>query len=137
MPNQKEYSKRIHDLILERRVHELKRLLVTIEAKAREVLNLPDSTGTTPLQAAIDTGVVDIVILLIDWGADVNYISESSCYTALTRAVETGRMDLAILLLESGADPNLCMPDHSSAMHVAEFRGNSEFIALFKRYSKH
>ncbi|KAI8818910.1 ankyrin repeat-containing domain protein [Fimicolochytrium jonesii] len=73
-----------------------------------------------PLRQAVRYGNIDIVCLLIEYGADVNgtertrrkwseadytHLIRTPCGPPLVRAVACGRYDIAQLLLEHGADP--------------------------------
>ncbi|CAE7791093.1 unnamed protein product [Symbiodinium microadriaticum] len=65
--------------------------------------DLVDEFGETPLLVATNHGHVEVALLLLDAGADVN-LPNLRGWTALTRSSAEGRMDFVRLLLEAGAD---------------------------------
>lgn len=71
--------------------------------------------GVAPLHAAVKRGYTDIVIALLDYGADANLPSwvfythhyyELETYTPLHFAAKSGNAQIAKLLIEKGADVN-------------------------------
>ena len=76
------------------------------------------SLGRTPLYRAVHRGHKDIVILLLQNGADVN-ISNKAKDTPLHTAVDVGFMDIMKILLEHGANPNLLGKGDMAPLHVA------------------
>lgn len=66
------------------------------------------SYRTTLLDAAIEQEDNEILRLLIDFGADVNAVSESANWPKppLYRAIEKGRLDIIRILLERGVNYN-------------------------------
>lgn len=63
--------------------------------------------GRTPIQAAAESGHEEVVLLLLDLGANVNApASPSSGVTALQSACFQGHISLARLLIDRGADVN-------------------------------
>lgn len=65
------------------------------------------SSPTSPLQAAIQTGQHDVLLLLLCNG----YRTDLERYSALTSALRERRLDLVDLLLRWGADPKRADPD--------------------------
>lgn len=62
-----------------------------------------NSTRFTPLMAAARTGKLDLVKLLVENGADVNYRNEYK-QSALSEGVMQNKYNVAIFLLQNGAD---------------------------------
>ena len=60
--------------------------------------------GLNPLNAAIDSGNMNIAIFLIKKGADVNHIHKFTGATPLMTAAITNKTDFLKLLIENGAD---------------------------------
>lgn len=74
-----------------------------------------NSTRETPLIAASKTGKLDLVILLLKNGADLNYQNEYN-QSALSECVKVGKYQIAIYLLQKGSDykrPIFYRPDYS------------------------
>lgn len=89
----------ILDLLIARKLDALRDYLDSHRSQNVNYLNLPDETGTSPLLAAIDLGFVGAIQLLLERGADVNWISEDVTYTPIHRAVQANRLDVARMLL--------------------------------------
>jgi hypothetical protein len=86
-----------------------------------------DSEDVRPLGVAIDSGHLNIVRLLVEAGADTNYLSWR--LTPLKLAARRGRTDIAMYLLEHGADPKDC-----GALAEASGKGLVEVVeALLKQ----
>lgn len=63
--------------------------------------------GRTPIQAAAESGHEEVVLLLLDLGANINApASPSSGVTALQAACFQGHVDLVRLLIKRGANVN-------------------------------
>ncbi|KAJ0108674.1 hypothetical protein J7T55_015108 [Diaporthe amygdali] len=74
--------------------------------------------GRTPIQAAAESGHEEVVLILLDLGANVNApASPSSGVTALQAACFQGHVDLVRLLISRGADVN--SPPGKSNGHTA------------------
>jgi hypothetical protein len=61
-------------------------------------MNFQDSAGSTPLHKAAQNGHLNIVILLLNWGADAK-IRNSNDKTALDGALDNRRLDVARFLI--------------------------------------
>jgi len=70
------------------------------------------------LHAASAAGSLEIALLLVEAGADVNAVQQAG-FTPLHAAAMAGRIDLAKLLLERGADPNVKADDGRTALAMA------------------
>lgn len=84
---------------------------------------MKEATGSacTPLRYALERGSLapDIVELLIDKGADVNYADQKSKETYLMYCASKKKAGLADLLLENGADVNTQDADGETALSFA------------------
>lgn len=91
--------------------------------------------GATPDQAALSFAIneqsPDLVTLLLDHGAKVNGIPNSTDYTPLMKAASYGADEVLALLLRRGANPNLKRGDRT-ALEIAliENNGSSEAYAV-------
>ncbi len=80
---------------------------VTAElAKHPEELNLPEDDGLTPLHLAAENCHANVVVLLLDKGADIN-VTEKNHATPLHLAAQEGCTNEVMLLLDRAAKVNL------------------------------
>lgn len=84
----------------------------------------------SPLMAAASENEVEMMRLLIDKGADVNFINPDG-WTALIEAADEGAYEAAKLLLDSGAKVNL-RGDQTrvTALSMAASEGHPEIVEL-------
>ncbi|CAH0028115.1 unnamed protein product [Clonostachys rhizophaga] len=82
-------------------------------------INLKDENQLTALMLASHHGYVEIILYLIDQGADINTCSSETKVTALLIAVKAGWRNVVRLLVEKGADVSAA--DHSgwTVLHFA------------------
>jgi ankyrin repeat protein len=73
--------------------------------KCKELINITDAEGVSPLQLAIHHDLPEVYQKLIDEGADVN-ITDNKDNTALHLAVLKGNLDLCKFLIANKADVN-------------------------------
>lgn len=78
-------------------------------------VNLPGSTGRTPLMTAPYHGDVPLYKALIKHGADINARDDLG-YSVMHWAVSANRDDFGTLLVEAGANPNYKELDENSTM---------------------
>lgn len=90
-----------------------------------------NGTGYTALTGAVASGQKEIVELLIQNRADVNY-RYGQGYSPLLTAAANGHVEIAKLLLNHGADAHARSDDHQDALSLAEARGHHE-LAVFLR----
>ena len=72
--------------------------------------------------------------MLLDHGAELDYIGETSGTTALYSAASFGKVEMVALLLKRGADPNLCGKNGKSPYHAALENGYGEVAAQVKEH---
>ncbi len=91
-----------------------------------------NAAKASPLGRAAAGGIVEIVTMLLDAGADPNLTERTfACGGALFNASCLGHFDVVKLLLERGADPNgPCESSGSSADHAA----NDEIYHLLMKH---
>ncbi|MFD1019802.1 ankyrin repeat domain-containing protein [Thalassobacillus hwangdonensis] len=107
-----------------------------------------NQVAATPLEEAIwnredaktVVSILQMVELLLDYGADVNHINDNSdiegkVSTALMTAVQFNYEPVIELLLEHEADPYMVVNGGRSAYSIAEERGYSNVLDLMKKYA--
>lgn len=84
----------------------------------------------TPLYYAASFGLTNIVLHLLDYGAELDIAGSRFGGTALHAAAWRGYVDTASVLLERSADPNQADWDGVTPLHSAASCGNLEMISL-------
>ncbi|KAL3113245.1 hypothetical protein niasHT_018399 [Heterodera trifolii] len=107
---------------------EVCRLLV--EEWAAEV-NQQAIDGMSPLMSASSEGRLDVVIYLIDHGAEVQHANAEG-YNSLMHAVKNGKTEVARHLLTNGASTDQVGTDGKRARDLAEEGGLDEMIDIFR-----
>jgi ankyrin repeat protein len=74
-------------------------------AKSPKELNLPEDDGLTPLHLAAANCHTNVVLLLLDKGANINVAAKDNA-TPLHLAAQEGCADVVTVLLERSADVN-------------------------------
>lgn len=82
------------------------------------------------LQIAANKGQLDVVKLLVEKGADLNYKHPITKMTALSLAAVDGFTDVVSYLLSKGADPNIKMRGNVSVVRVVRDSGNTAMVDL-------
>ena len=110
-------------------------------------LNVTFGNGWTPLTSAVEHRQKEIIILLLENGADINF-QQYSEFSALHQAVdseidgalqtygnvEETPVDLIMLLLESGADVNLRLDCGTTPIDIAREYGCQKIVSLLQKY---
>ncbi|XP_013929825.1 PREDICTED: B-cell lymphoma 3 protein [Thamnophis sirtalis] len=89
--------------------------------------------GFTPLHLAVASSSRDIVLALLDHGADVDAVDIKSGRSPLLHAVENNHLDMVELLLEHGANVNAQSYGGNTALHTASGRGLLDMLRLLVR----
>lgn len=94
-------------------------------------VNQPSANGArvAPLHSAVAAGSLEITLLLLENGAEVNGTQQGSI-TALHSAAHRGRADLVELLLQYGADPAARMDDGRTPLDFARADGHEETLRV-------
>ncbi len=87
-------------------------------------------SGTTPLIVATQRGDEGIVRLLIDAGANVNYVVPDLGTTALLLAARDGSETLIRLMINAGADVTYALPNGMTALLMAVQREHVDVARL-------
>jgi len=90
----------------------------------------------TPLFYAIDIGDIQVVKLLIEYGANIHNVN-SNLKTALHIAVEGNYIDIVRLLLENDIDISSQDIYGQIPMFYAQENANTEIIELLKYFDNH
>jgi len=110
--------------------YETVRLLVQsgalLNSTSKNILN------ASPLQSAAATGEKNIVLYLLEKGADPN-IRENSGYTPLHAAAQNGDVDIIRALLYNGADLHAVGDDGKKPVDFAIERNHEEATRLLKQ----
>ncbi len=114
-------------------------LAIAAEAGLAEIVRIlleagadPNFGGaTTPLEAAVVEGHLEVVEALLSSSVDVNQKVEEG-FTPLMTAASTGNLPLVKKLLEAGARPRLLNDDRESAVSLAERAGHADIVEELK-----
>lgn len=85
------------------------------------------------LQIAANKGQLEVVKLLVDKGADLNYKHPITKMTALSLAAVDGYSDIVSYLLSKGADPNIKLRGGVSVVRVVRDQGNTAMVELLEK----
>ncbi len=88
----------------------------------------------SPLLSAATKHQTEVVKLLAERGADVNFKHPITKMTAVAYATYDNDLKLLELLLEKGADPNIKMKGGVSVLRMANDMGNTKAADLLKKY---
>ncbi|XOV77674.1 MAG: ankyrin repeat domain-containing protein [Aestuariibacter sp.] len=100
----------------------------------KNLVNLKDDIGFTPLMEAARNGHLDMVKLLISKGASVDSIADKSALnlTALHLAAITGHLEIIEVLFKTEANLNAVDTNNSTAMLWAIFEGQIQAAQKLK-----
>lgn len=90
-----------------------------------------NSTGNTPLHAAVAGKRHEIVVLLVEAGADVN-AQDADGWTPLHLAAHIGMRDSVLYLIAHGADPSIPTNAGQTPLQTAERAGKGEILEVFR-----
>jgi ankyrin repeat protein len=101
----------------------LSALLLTHKPEARTLINAPNELGWTAVLLAASRGHAAVVVVLIKFGADLDYRSAHG-ESALFVACQSGGHEVVAALLTGGADISLLNTGGSSPFIAAAFAGH-------------
>lgn len=119
--NSGKVSPRIHGLV--------EHLVITLSLD----INAGGGYYSTSLHAAVISGNLDIVLVLLNHGANVNTLDDEG-WSPLHRASRGGRLDVLELLLEQRADVNILGNDEQTPLYLASQDGELEVAQTLLRY---
>lgn len=90
--------------------------------------------GWTPLLSAAAKQQPEVVKLLAERGADLNYKHPVTKMTAVAHATYENNLPLLELLLQKGADPNIKMKGGVSVLRMANDMGFAKAAELLTKY---
>lgn len=85
------------------------------------------------LQIAANKDQLEVVKLLVERGADLNYRHPITKMTALALAAVDGYTDVVSYLISKGADPNIKMRGGVSLVRAARDNGNQAMVELLMK----
>ncbi|MDQ3695664.1 MAG: ankyrin repeat domain-containing protein [Chloroflexota bacterium] len=83
----------------------------------------------TPLLAAVSAGLTEIVVRLLDHGADPN-LETATWMSPLAVACQRGDRTMAELLIGRGADVNAARSKHASPIEAAAWYGHGDLVSV-------
>ena len=92
-------------------------------------INSRDDLGTPMLNVAVRNDNIELTRMLLEYGADINAVSNDRGYTAVMDAVWKGNKDITKLLIEQGAELNTISKEGQSNLVLAVGANN---IAICK-----
>ena len=101
----------------------MKELIGKVDVNAIGMNKMP------PMQSALYNRQVDVVLFLMDNGADINAKSGYGI-TLLNEAAETGNLQIVKELLGRGCDPNEQSSNGSTALHEACYQNHPAIVRL-------
>jgi ankyrin repeat protein len=90
------------------------------------------SFAWSALQMASDKGHLNVVKLLVEKGAEIDYAHPVNKMTALHLAAYSGHDDVVKYLLSKGADPNRKMSRGVSILRAVRDQGHTSTVAILE-----
>ncbi len=95
--------------------------------KDKILLNETDKDSKTPLYIAAQQGHLDVVLALLEKGAEVNQARKGGA-TPLFIAAQKGRIDVVLALLEKGAEVNQARESGATPLFIAAQKGHLDVV---------
>lgn len=109
------------------RTGSLKRLESLLETDAK--VNYCDQYGLTPLHVAAIKGHKDVVMLLAEYGSDLEF-QDAEGHTPLHLAVESGSKEMVEVLINRGADVNAMSKNGATPLYISTLMGCEDISKL-------
>jgi ankyrin repeat protein len=90
--------------------------------------NAPTKGGATPIFIPTNNGNLDLIKILIRYGADVNYSNNEYKLTPLRNAARNGYLEVVRFLVEKGAIIDARAADNATALIASCGRGHIECV---------
>ncbi|KAL2134622.1 hypothetical protein VTI74DRAFT_11279 [Chaetomium olivicolor] len=98
---------------------------------------LPDAEGLYPQHLVARSGQTpELLLLLKDYGADLDQIDKLYGWTPLVHAASEGNVPCLRALLDVGADPNILDEKELPAMYYAAWEGHLECMRLLTPFNQ-
>ena len=94
-------------------------------------VNVQGYNNFSPLYSVSNEGPVEMVLWLLQHGADPNSQAEVHGWTTLHKAAESGNLKVAHTLLQYGADLNIPNVDGELPLHIASRKWNPDAVRFF------
>lgn len=95
-------------------------------------VDVKDNKYLTPLIRAINSSNFKIAKILIDNGADINYVGPEGRYNTMMNLIENGNDNMVSLYLDNGYDTLLYDKNMNTALHKALYEKRLNTDTLFK-----
>lgn len=129
----KKSNRSLHDLILTRDTKRTGEFCQKLRTSDIDILDSYDESGMTPLHIAISKQDVDLVALLLEYGADPNK-RDSKGNTPIVRAVEQNNPKIVLALLEEGADLKKTDSEQQAILKIANTMNADKCIDVLRDY---
>lgn len=97
-------------------------------------MNERDSETVTLLHWAAINNRKEIMLFLIEKGAEVDAVGGELNATPLHWATRQGHLDAAVILMNAGADPTLRDAEGCSCIHLAAQFGHTALVSILKNW---
>lgn len=97
-------------------------------------VNERDSETVTLLHWAAINNRKEIMVFLIEKGAEVDAVGGELNATPLHWATRQGHLDAAVILMNAGADPTLRDAEGCSCIHLAAQFGHTALVSIFIKH---
>lgn len=103
----------------------------------KELVNIQDKLmGMTPLLTAASVGDVDIIQMLLQYGAD-HHAQDRAGFTPLHYAAKAGSVEAIDVLLQAGSNVMCMTQDHDTCMHIVARTGKVYVLELLVQATLH
>ena len=121
----------LHIAVEYNRIDIARQLLDACHALRFNLLNKNDDNRTAPLHIASSVGHLDLVKLLLDYGADIDIAGDGK--TPLILAAQNNHIDVVRLLLGYGVEVDKIDQTGRTALHIAALEGHTKTARLLVR----